>query len=347
MLAVQVLEEGARCISLEKLTEVCIGGLHTGETGDEPLPWLNSILTRAASLRALVLSAPRGGRINSLPVGSQLRHLAIHVSNGMSEQACLSIEALKSLETISITSPPSFLPIHTPALDLRGCRHLRAAYFRYAVPETLVGVPDGCRLMVECDLEVAMPRWESYSQMCTGICVNDLRLPRAIFNLPCPKLTQMELTSIGHVGLFTASIVIGNSVPHLRVLKVHCFDVALRIEASVQLRHLSIHVEMLDELFISDISKTTKDMTSLRLSIKTNSTGSALVVARDSVLSQLKAALVAKSAQVRSKENARWLDVEYFCSESSKHDLYPRCRCLIDDGGACIDCLMDAGIIKS
>ncbi len=329
----QVLERGQGNMFYPGIVELCIRGLETADTGDEDMVWLEMILSKACAVQKLVLHT---GTISSLPTFSHLRHLVLYAQDEIRSQACLAIGNLESLETISICGFFETTETIIPALDLRGCRNLKAAHFNEAAPEELLGAPEGCWLIMECRYETIMQRWEKYSQVCTGVRMEWVTQPPAILSVPCPFLTCLEIYSNGNRIDDRISIVISGPMPTLRLLDIQCLDLSLRIESSLRLHRLKIKARNIDELLVRDVSALTVQMNTLIV----EGTVRSVVPMVHFCIEELLAAFAVKKRSRGTSEVVTWRHVEPVHAMLSKDVEQLECMC----GGACFKCLRRSGI---
>lgn len=334
-----ILERGIVMLS-RSVAELKIVGLDTDRT--TCLAWLDSMLSKATCLQRLVLAADT---IYTLPSFSQLQHLVLYVEAELMKQACSSIEGMKRLETISITGihQDSCAQATIPALDLKGCRNLRAACFWYAMPEALLGAPEGCWIMMECHVEMMLHCWDGYSQFCTGVLMHDVALKPLILSLPCPWLTYLDIKNIGLSRGVETSILISGAMPYLCVLKIHCGVLSLRIETSAHLRILEIYAPCIMEFFVRDIAALTDHMVSLRLYGRVNPES---VLAQEFV-NKLKAAFKEKLVKGEIMDDVGWKHVEpiqdLLSGQARSGSQEKACAC----GGSCLYCLINLGVLQS
>ncbi len=328
----EVLDRGAESLWLTRIDELCIRGL-ADAFYDRPT-WLEIMLTGAWRVQRLVLSA---WSIDGLPALSHLRHLVLNIRDEFSSQVCSCIEGLKELETLSIVGGREWSPSSIPALDLSGCRSLRAAHFVYVAPEELIGAPEGSWIMLHRAAKLSLQRWASYGQICTAACMSILTLRSSTFSFPCPWLTFLKIeTGGGGVGIMGGPLVISGAMPNLRVLDISCTQVSLRIEALLRLRRLSIDVQAITGLFIRDITLLTEQMVVLEVTGRP-STGT------KSTLDDLLAAFRASSKSWRALEDVGWRHIDSVRKLLSQDEHPLACTC----GGACLNCLKDAGLLQS
>ena len=339
----QILERGASSLQGTRLAELCIQGMDTDGLGGDghfgEMRWLAAILENARSLQRLVLSC---GCIGKFPVLLQLRHLVLHIHEDISRQACLSLEGLTCLETISIRMMSATMAdTSLPAMNLSACKKLAAVHLQYVVPEKL-GVPTGCLVKMDCvsDDFPDESLW-NLCQVCTGFMLE----PRGLLDtapwldmlcMSWPWLTSLEIDTTRILCQSGVPLVFGGAMPRLQYLNITSIYLVLEIEAPIHLQRLVIRTRRINELTVHDLPVLVDKMTTLTVKPWFRES---FITVLDSSYDELVSAYTASLCR-------RGISYKHDCVTNmvltEGYEPYPECAC----GGACIDCLRKVGKLQ-
>lgn len=331
----QILERGASQLEQSRITELHLEGLGAVGAECESMAWLDNILMGAYNLQRLILGAKS---INMLPKFSHLQHVVLQFESEMSEQACSSLQGLVHLETISMKCTSFFEhSVRMPAIDLRGCNSLKAAYFDAVAPDAVVGAPQNCWTMIKCSAAIGIENWSSYSHTCAGLALFGERLPSIVLGPPCLQLTYLRIDAM-EIGKPQAPVVISGAMPKLQYLELICCDLSVKFETALRPRVFKLVVGTAHELSIMDQPSFLERMGTLTLHV-TNWSNPAL----GGLHAAFAAKLLAEALQLQDAVNDAPPHAQAIRSLPAGEQSPGCCVC----GGACLPCLRKAGVLQA